>query len=352
MDILEVKDGRSIKCESGHQRGSSNIFQSTLLLLGLIATLTLAFIPGELNLQPAANSGGISEPQSLSPDVAEDPDAKNGSTATASSTQTSNPSGEFPFRQYAAYPLIAALLLTFFQSSRTRKTTSAEKDSGQTAPIETAKPIETPKPIQTSRPIQTSKPIQTPTPLQTPKPIEIHERKPVQSQPQKPISKVAPAAPADHTQKSSQKPPQTPTKMPAETPAQTHAEQAAQKPSLKTSTKAASDHSNEETPQAGARQAKTHDFAEIRPSQMIEFANVLNELKSKNIVSAEKYKELHASFQAKDGSGNLWTVGVKTLDWFEMQDGKWLKASCPNKLLISIKTIETIAEYSRLIPKT
>jgi hypothetical protein len=92
---------------------------------------------------------------------------------------------------------------------------------------------------------------------------------------------------------------------------------------------------------------------EILPSKMVEFADVLARLKDSGLISQQQYKALHISFQAGDESGRVWTVNLKTSEWYEKKSGKWVKSAAPEKLFIDEKINDSLLEYaSRLRKRT
>jgi hypothetical protein len=70
----------------------------------------------------------------------------------------------------------------------------------------------------------------------------------------------------------------------------------------------------------------------VNRTQMETFAKTLEAAKERKTLPADAFNSLHAHFQAEDGNGAIWTVGIHTRKWHRLEKGKWTPAYPPETL--------------------
>jgi hypothetical protein len=63
-------------------------------------------------------------------------------------------------------------------------------------------------------------------------------------------------------------------------------------------------------------------------------------------ISEKQFKTLHTEFKAKTPDGALWTVGLKSQEWFKNIDGAWQKHKAPDTVLIDKELIDKLQKLN------
>jgi hypothetical protein len=77
------------------------------------------------------------------------------------------------------------------------------------------------------------------------------------------------------------------------------------------------------------------------------FAQGWNAAQKAGALSTADFKALHGQFHAEDQKGTIWTIGVNTLKWHRVQNGKWEAGRPPAALLIES---DVLAVLTRIMP--
>lgn len=84
----------------------------------------------------------------------------------------------------------------------------------------------------------------------------------------------------------------------------------------------------DEKPSEG-KNARSGDKADFE-----RLARKLQEALDHGVIDSQRFKKIHAKFKARSEDGAIWTVGLKSLEWFTSVNGKWQKASAPDNLTV------------------
>ena len=82
---------------------------------------------------------------------------------------------------------------------------------------------------------------------------------------------------------------------------------------------------------------------------MRSLAAVLRRIRDSNTVSEEAFKALHAALRVNGPGDTAWTVGLGSLQWAQLVDGKWTPASDPAFCAIDADALRELATAARQI---
>jgi endogenous inhibitor of DNA gyrase (YacG/DUF329 family) len=71
-------------------------------------------------------------------------------------------------------------------------------------------------------------------------------------------------------------------------------------------------------------------------------AQLLQAARDIDLIDAGRFKKLHAAFRGEDARGKVWTVGLKSLKWYQLESGQWVAAKPPAKLAMDLTLVNEI----------
>lgn len=88
------------------------------------------------------------------------------------------------------------------------------------------------------------------------------------------------------------------------------------------------------TPQSQEKKPEIPAGEQVSREKMEGFARALDAAGTNGQLSAELFNGMHARYRGQDANGNVWTVGIKSLDWHRLHENQWVAGDPPGSVVV------------------